>query len=101
GPGQATDLPRVRGVLDPYVAARRQWQAHHAVLGLRPPRPAEIRCGNGLAQEWATAAEDQVRPPRLAASCQRDALLSRTAPSSPPGPDYFGPNATLDIRAQL
>ena len=25
--------------------------AHQAVRGLRPPRPAEVRCGNGLGQK--------------------------------------------------
>jgi len=44
GRGQTTDLPRMRGLLDPSAASRRQRAAHVPMLRMRSPRSLEVRC---------------------------------------------------------
>jgi hypothetical protein len=49
GTGQATDLPRLRGVSDSSAATRGQRAAHVPVLGLRRSGPPEVSRRYGLA----------------------------------------------------
>ena len=58
-------MPRLRGILDPSAASRRQGAAHVPMLGLRPPRSAENGSGDRLVKGRATATK--VRPHQLAA----------------------------------